>query len=502
MRGIFFKLFLSFWLIMLLGGAMSVVAVSTFRHLSIESLKTDMARKNDENLARLIVLSGQAAWEMFTCGGSEEYESYIDGLAAGARIRLTLIRDDNRTITGGEIDSESEKLADSARIAPQASLLKTAEGLTVAKRLTARDGGSVVVVGVQTFGPPPGQPPPPPPDAGGFHFHGGPPLGPPLPFGEERHLYARFFPPFLGRGEIIRSAIMLIVVSGVCYVLARSLATPIRRLQVIAQRIAEGDYSARVGTVMGGAGSELAALGRDFDIMVERTEKVIAAQKRLLRDISHELRSPLARLNVALELAKKQLHAEENISLRKIGQESARLNDLIGQLLILARLESGSGLPAVERVNLAGLIREVAADANFEASSMGRGVEILSVQEIGVSGSRELLRRAIENIVRNAVQYTARNTRVQISLSLEARRAEIRVVDFGAGVPEQDLLHLFEPFYRVAKARERQTGGTGIGLAIAEQAVKAHGGRIAALNGEGQKGLIVIIVLPVCEDQD
>ncbi len=494
MKSMFFKLFLGFWLTMILGGAASVAVISTFQHLSIEVMKGDMTRRIDENLAKLIVLSGQAAWEMYRCGGPAEYEDYINGLAEGARTRINLVRDDNRIITGEKIADELVQLADSARKNDEVAFRKSGETLTVAKHLRARDGSSIVVIGVHIFGPPPGIPP----EGREPHFLTGPRPGmPPPSVGRDPHVLTRFLPPFFGRGEIVRTAIMLIVVSGVCYLLARSLTTPIRKLQKTAQQIAAGDYSARVGKSLGGTGNEIADLGRDFDIMVDRTEKVITAQKRLLRDISHELRSPLARLNVALALAKKRLDAEDESSLCKIGQEADRLNELIGHLLTLTRLESGAGIPAALPVDLTRLLREVAEDVDFEASSNERGVKIVSLEEVTVTGSRELLRRAIENIVRNAAQYTAKNTRVEISLSAGKEEAEVKIVDYGTGVPEQDLPHLFEPFYRVAKARERQTGGVGIGLAIAEQAVKAHGGRVVALNGDDHQGLIVTITLPL-----
>jgi signal transduction histidine kinase len=510
MRSMFFKLFLGFWLTMILGGVVSVAVISTFRHLSVEVLKSDMTRKFDENMARLIVLSGQAAREMYRCGGQREYENYINGLAEGARIRISLIRDDNRTITGDKISDEFVNLADSARKHPEVSLKKSGETLTVSKHLTTMDGDSSVVIGVHTFGPPPGMPPPPdgrelrifgpppgipPPPEGRVHIFGPPPGMPPPPEGREPDALAGFIPPLFGRGELIRTTIMLIVVSGVCYFLARSLTTPIRKLQKTTQQIAGGDYSARVGKSLGRTGNEIADLGRDFDLMVERTEKAINGQKRLLRDISHELRSPLARLNVALELAKKRFNADDDSSLKKIGQESDRLNELIGQLLILTRLESGDGIHTVAPVNLTRLLREVAEDVDFEASGNGRGVKVMSTTEITVNGSQELLRRAIENIVRNAAQYTAKNTQVEIVLSAGEKEAEIKVIDFGPGVPEHDLPHLFEPFYRVAEARERQSGGVGIGLAITEQAVKAHGGRVVAHNGD--EGLIVTITLPL-----
>jgi len=289
---------------------------------------------------------------------------------------------------------------------------------------------------------------------------------------------------------------MLLVIALVCYLLARSLTTPIRRLQKITQQIAGGDYSARVGGSLGRGGNEIADLGRDFDIMVERTEKVITSQNRLLRDISHELRSPLARLVVALELAKKCCPEEEDTALSKIGQEAARIDDLIGHLLTLTRLESGAGILAVEVVDLTELVRSIAADVNFEAADSHKGVTIVAAATVRLSGSRELLRRAIENIVRNAAHYTAANTRVEISLAVSKAEATITVSDYGPGVPESDLPHLFQPFYRVAKARERQSGGVGIGLAIALQAVKAHGGAITAKNLSERQGLVVTITLP------
>ena len=494
MRSMFFRLFLSFWLIIILGGAASVAVMSSFQHLSIESMKGDMTRRIDDNLAKLIVLSGQSAWETYKCWGSEEYKNYIDGLETGAHTRISLVRDDNRTITGGKITDELERLADNARTNNEVALRKSGNTLTVAKHLTTRDGGSIVAIGVQTLGPPPGMPQ----EGGNLLFLPGPPLRmPPPPDGREPPVLNRFFPPFWGQREIGRTAIMLIVVSSVCYLLARSLTIPIRKLQKTAQQISGGDYSARIGKSLGSAGNEIADLGRDFDIMVERTETVISAQKRLLCDISHELRSPLARLNVALALAKKRLDADDDSSLNKIGIESGRLNEMIDHLLTLTRLESGAGIPVAEPVDLTGLLREVAGDADFEVTGKGCGVMIVSSQEVTVTGSRELLRRAIENIVRNAARYTSRNTRVEISLVTRQKEAEIIIADYGPGVPEQDLPHLFVPFYRVAEARERQSGGVGIGLAIAEQAVKANGGRVIARNREGRKGLVVTIILPL-----
>jgi two-component system sensor histidine kinase CpxA len=236
--------------------------------------------------------------------------------------------------------------------------------------------------------------------------------------------------------------------------------------------------------------------------MAERIEELMTARQRLLRDISHELRSPLARLNVALELARQRSGDEAAGALDRIGREAERLNDLIGQVLTLTQLENGGDRITREPVPLTGLVRAIAADANFEAQTRGRTVRAVVDDDVTVQGSEEMLRRGIENVVRNAVRYTAANTQVDISVC--RRRADSREVavigvrDRGPGVPEDTLSRMFLPFYRVADARDRQTGGTGIGLAITERAVRLHDGTVTAANAP-DGGLIVEIVLPVAD---
>jgi len=472
----FWKLFLSFWLTILLGGAMSFVAISTFGQHFHLGLPFDMARRADEHLTKLTVLYGRAALQLFQNGSQAEYDAFVLGLSKDAGIDISLAGPDNRSIAGEPLPAELANLVERARHAPQALVEKTNTGLRIAGRLADRNGDTAPLAICQlAFGPPPGGRP---------------------PGGREPPLLARLLPPFFGPGEIVRTAMMLIVVSVVCYLLAGSLATPIRRLQQTARRIAGGDYSARVGAGLGRPGNELAELGRDFDIMVERTEAVIDSQKRLLRDISHELRSPLARLHVALELAKRRFDAEEDGALARIGTEADHLNELIDHLLILSRMEAKAGSESIDPVDLTGLLREVARDGDFEAAWSGRGVEIIASTAATVMGSRDLLRRAVENVIRNGARYTAPDTRVEISLTVWDGQVLIAVRDYGPGVPEADLPHIFEPFYRVAKARERQTGGTGLGLAIALQAIKAHGGTISAQNALPKTGLLVTISLP------
>lgn len=308
------------------------------------------------------------------------------------------------------------------------------------------------------------------------------------------------FPPM--RHGPWNNILLYSVVAGlVCYFLSRSLTAPILKLREATTRIASGDFSVRISRGLGCNSSEVADLGRDFDTMTERIEGLLLSQKQLLRDISHELRSPLARLNVALELARQRAGEDARQPLERIERESGRLNELIGELLTLTRLESGALELDQEAFELNDLMDMVAEDARYEARSRNRGVKFAAESRVMVHGCRELLRRALENVVRNAVHYTAENSEVEISLVREKNsegdnRAVLMIRDHGPGVPEALLGHLFEPFYRVAEARDRQSGGSGIGLAIAERAVRLHGGTLIAINAE-QGGLIVTVSLPL-----
>ncbi len=283
-----------------------------------------------------------------------------------------------------------------------------------------------------------------------------------------------------------RLAGLLVTATLLCYLLALYLTSPIRKLREATQKLANGDLQTRVAQKVGRRRDELADLARDFDEMAERIESLVTSHQRLNSDISHELRSPLARLNVALEIAKQKSSPETAPLLNRIEIESHRLNEMISRLLILAKLESGSELIEPVRVDLAELVRAVAEDADFEAQAKGRSVKILSDDPCTVMGSENLLRSAIENVLRNAVRYTAEGTAVDVSLVRQNGHSILQVSDHGGGVPDEELANLFRPFYRVGEARERKTGGMGLGLAIAERAIKAHKGTIAARNtGDG-----------------
>lgn len=295
----------------------------------------------------------------------------------------------------------------------------------------------------------------------------------------------------------LRGLVVLLASGLVCYVLARSLTSPILKVRAAARELATGNLKVRVGRTLAGRSDELAELGRDFDAMAERIEALVTSQQRLLGDISHELRSPLARLGVALDLARRRGDGDLSDLLGRIELESARLDELIGELLVLNRLESETALERAE-VDVAALVREIADDADFEAQSADRSARVVETEPCVVLGDRDLLRRAIENVTRNALRYTAEGTAVELSVARVDGAGVVRVRDRGPGVPDEDLPNLFRPFYRVAGARERNTGGVGLGLAITERAVALHGGSVAASN-VATGGLLVELRLPLAE---
>ena len=301
-------------------------------------------------------------------------------------------------------------------------------------------------------------------------------------------------PPFFTAPRI---AVSILIAGVVCYLLALYLTSPVKKLKAVVQQFAEGNLDVRVGPQLRSRQDELADLGREFDHMAERIAALISAQKRLLADISHELRSPLARLTVALELARKNTTGKGIAALDRIELESERVNSLVGQLLALTRLESGAERVPPECVVLEELVQEVIDDANYEAKPHHKEVKVLQLAACRVRGSSELLRSGIENVIRNAIRYTAEGTAVEVSLACPPGpgTAVLTVRDYGPGVPEGELAHIFEPFYRVGEARERSSGGVGLGLSIADRTVKLHGGAIRAENVMG--GLLITMELPV-----
>ncbi|HEV8592690.1 MAG TPA: ATP-binding protein [Pyrinomonadaceae bacterium] len=322
-----------------------------------------------------------------------------------------------------------------------------------------------------------------------------------LSSGEKMMLVVRWERPkaiaFFGEppNRYLRYAALLLTALLLCWALARYISSPVRKISAATQEFAEGKLDTRVAEKLGRRRDELSALANDFDEMAERIESLITSQQRLSRDVSHELRSPLARMNVALEIARQKVDGDAKPLLERIETESVRLNEMISRILTLSKLESGSNDFERREVDLKKLVELTVADADFEAHAKGKSVKIAHADQGNISASLSLVRSAVENVLRNAVRYTKEGSAVEVSLNTDGNNAAVKVRDHGGGVPEPELKNLFRPFYRVGEARERGAGGIGLGLAIAEQAVKAHGGTIHAANvGDG---LEIEIVLPL-----
>ncbi|MDD2741323.1 MAG: ATP-binding protein [Rhodocyclaceae bacterium] len=317
--------------------------------------------------------------------------------------------------------------------------------------------------------PPPGfRPPaaygvlPPPPPRGGLHQ-------PPLP---------RI------AGGLLAS---LLCAAGLAWYVAK----PIRQLRGAFEAAAEGNLEVKIGERMGKRRDELADLGHDFDRMTEHLRALMDGQRRLLHDVSHELRSPLARLQAAIGLARQQPARLED-SLQRIEREGERMNRLVGELLTLSRLEAGVEVP-LEGVDVGELLADLVADARFEAAGKQVTVNCQNSPNFIVRANGELLHRAIENVVRNALRYSPLGGVVDIKLSRrDAARCQIEIVDQGPGVPGSELESIFAPFFRVVG----QGDGYGLGLAIARRVLAAIDGTIHAENGV-DRGLRVVLELPL-----
>jgi len=273
-----------------------------------------------------------------------------------------------------------------------------------------------------------------------------------------------------------------------CYVLAVHLASPARRLRDVVDRFGHGDLSVRAGSTRK---DEFGDLARAFDLMAGRIERLVAEQQRLLQDVSHELRSPLARLGYAIELARVGEHREE--ALTQIQKDTDRLAILVNELLDVTRGD-GEPMARLEDVSLGALAAEIAADCHMELKARSCSTALVTGGTIVVKAVPRLIRRAVENVLRNAVRHAPAGSAIDITVARTAAWSTIAIRDRGPGVPEDQLEKIFQPFFRVQDDRDRETGGMGLGLAIAQRAIAQHGGRIRARNVD--PGLEILIELP------
>jgi len=454
MRSLFLKIFLSFWLAQALIVALVVLATVVFRPQTEspfwEYIKT--------NTADQLV-------QAYESGGPKVLDAKIDQLGITLRLQAYLFDDQGKELAGRSTPHWAQRL--SQGLDPQSGWLlhRFSPRRFVSQEVTTAGGHHYIMVAEV-------------------------PPRPWLPLLRQK-------PP--GTGLVILA--LAVLVSGfVCYVLARYLTSDVRRLRAATQQLAAGDLNARAVAPKGRRRDELAELVRDFNTMASRLQDLVSAQSRLLNDISHELRSPLARLSVALGLAWQRAGEEAHSALERIELEANRLNELIGRLLTLARLEGGEDAMRCTPIALDELVREIAEDADFEAQDRQCRVHCIIQEDAVIFGSASLLHSAIENVVRNAMRHTCDGTDVEIRLTKEGlngkANAVVRVIDHGPGVPQEALDKLFRPFYRLDDARGRQTGGVGLGLAITDRAVRLNGGSVRATN-RPEGGLMVEIRLPL-----
>jgi two-component system, OmpR family, sensor histidine kinase CpxA len=446
-RSLFWKIFFCFWL----AAAAMIGALNVMLWLSFANDPNPERRRGA--LGEALNLYAESAVQVYDTGGAQSFEQYVSRSLKEAGTEIALFDGTGKALVGQPSSEVAAVAAEIQQTQQHVSHVATLGRLTWGRPVVAPSGRTYIFV-------------------------------------------SRLRQPYVPRGLPRLGIALSILAAGVIsYLLALYLTSPVKKLKSVVQSFAEGNLDARVTPQLGSRRDELADLGREFDHMAERIAALISSQKRLLADISHELRSPLARLTVALELARKNTNGKAMAALDRIEMESERVNALVGQLLALTRLESGAERVPPEMVGLEDLVQQVVDDANYEAKPLHKEVKVLQLAPCRVRGSSELLRSGIENVIRNAIRYTGEGTAVEVSLTRRMDSAVLTVRDHGPGVPETELAHIFEPFYRVGEARERSSGGVGLGLSIADRTVKLHRGSIRAENLND--GLLITIELPL-----
>lgn len=437
MGQLFWKLFLAIWLAQVTAAAGVGALVSWHHRSEREAMGGVLVRGH-------ATLGVGAAADVLRWGGLAALRDFLAEAGDGRGPPVYAVDEQGRDLLGRVLPPEP---LEQARL-----WARTGDYPRQIREIPAQDGHRYLL-----FMPVPealpGEPPPPPPP----HRYGRPP--PWLVLGAAGFLTSLLFSAWL----------------------AWYLSKPIRHLRSAFAALSQGRLETRAGPDMGRRRDELADLGRHFDHMAERIGQLVQAQRRLLHDVSHELRSPLARLQAAVGLGR-QRPEQAAASLDRIEREAGRLDALVGEVLTLSRLEAGMPGARVEEVDLGELVESIVEDARFEAAAKDVAVVCPELGEIPIRGYGELIYRAIENIVRNAIKHTLPGGRVtlEIDAASDARRVRLAVLDQGPGVPEERLAAIFEPFFRNADGGGPE--GFGLGLAIARRAVEAHGGSISARN--------------------
>lgn len=458
MHSLYWRIFLAFWvaLALILVGTVTVAVNAT-------------AHRTDRPWVQRGQLYAQAA-RAFESGGPEALKSWLQSLPAEPLGRTFVVEPAGRELLGRPLPPSLRGSRDTAAPAGGGALADTSAGAI------APVGGALVLIAA---------------GGGTYHVVIGPVRDSPRLFGELE----------LPGVPLTVLAIALGVSAAVCLFLARYLAAPVDRLRLATRQMAGGDLNVRVLPALRGRQDDLGLLAADLDTMAERLQLQLEAKQQLLRDVSHELRSPLARLQLALSLARRGDGAVER-HLARVECEAQRLEALIARTLKLVSLERPVHALEQASVDVGELLRTIVADVAIEADAQGCLLQLQAQGPLVVSGDPELLRSAFENVIRNAVRYSPAGALVGITAHRLAGEehpggvAEVVIRDQGPGVPEKELGLIFEPFYRVDAARGHgSAGGEGLGLAIAARAVALHGGGIEARN-LAAGGLLMSIRLP------
>jgi two-component system sensor histidine kinase CpxA len=452
MHSLYWRIFRSFWLaiVLILAGTVTVAVSAAIQ------------RRDELPWVQRGELFAQAD-VAFENGGPDALKEWLDDIATDPAFSRTYV-----------IGPNGRDMLDR----PLPHYLKVpVEGRTKHGQKTVRSGAIAPVGGALVLVAP---------DGSTYHVIVGPLHEHPLLFGELQL-------PAVAAATL---AIALLVSTVICFFLTRHLVGPIDRLRQATREMAAGDLSVRMLPRLKGRQDDLALLAADFDSMAERVQGLLESKQQLLRDVSHELRSPLTRLQLALSLARREDGGMER-QLTRIECEADRLEHLIARILKLVRLERPASAFQGIPVDVGKLLEMIAQDVTIEAEARSCTVSVHADTGLEVAGDPELLRSAFENVIRNAVRYGPSGSGVVVTA---ARRnwIEITVRDHGPGVPEKDLKLIFEPFYRVDAARDRAGGGEGLGLAIAARAIAVHGGSIEARNVP-DGGLEIAMRLPALQ---
>jgi two-component system, OmpR family, sensor histidine kinase CpxA len=452
-QSLFLKIFLWFWATVIVTG---IALVATWIILQPKNIQS----QSQTNLADTAWVSGTSAVNALEQYGVPAASAYMVELSQKTHLKSCLFDASGNVIAGSDCASFDD-IGAHAIPSDVPAFITRHNSLRVATKIRGKNGREYIYAVESTE-------------------HRGPPRG---------------IGPF---GIVLRWSVPLLVSGFICYLLTRYLTTPVLRLREASQHLASGDLSTRAAAGMERRRDELGFLVRDFNAMATHIEELISRQRQLIYDISHELRSPLSRLNVALDLGRQRKgddpafdHMEEDLEC---------LNDMIGRLLTVAKLDASTTAIPMAEVDLTELVSQIVRSADFELQQQNGAVQLSSHEQYFVQGNAELLHSAIENVVRNAIRYTGEASSVEVNLektSSVAAPALVRLLvrDYGQGVPESELVNIFQPFYRVADDRDRQSGGTGLGLAIADRVIRIHRGTITARNVTPQ-GLEIEMLLP------